>query len=380
MDRLLSPNEAKFWLLDAGAPMNSVVVIRRAGTEPVTMPGTFAIPEVHVGAYGRPRWGECRTPGVLRHAIESSPQDWLGVAQELLDVRVGTAGMPPWHAVVLRGAAHTTLVLAVNHALTDWRTSLTVGHAFLADTHPGDLAPPCEEMLTDSAYGDPDAAGLLDAWWSTRAGTRWEALGAERLTAILPPPEPTRFAVKTLSRGATERVQARCEDEGASLNSVLAVVLRDAMDLDSVAHAVGMERFIRPAPPAGPGLAVSHVFTRLEQGEFWESARDNRATLFGEIKAGAAGDALLPLPKFLLKPDTPLSYEKAVMTITGAPTVGAGGAVEGISMEVVVSSARGGGGVLIISHNDGCLQLIAGTAGAAAEVPLGAIAERLAHA
>lgn len=380
MDRLLSPNEAKFWLLDSGAPMNSVVVVRRAGTAPVAMPRMFAIPEVRLGAHGRPRWGESRTAGVLRHATESSPGDWLAVAQELLDVRVGTVGAPPWHAVALVGAAHTTLVLAVNHALTDWRTSLAVGHAFLADVHPGELAPPCEEMLPDSAYGDPDAASLLDAWWSSRAGARWEALGPERLTATLPAPEPTRFAAKTLSREATERVHARCEEEGASLNSVLAVALRDVMGLDSVAHAVGMERFIRPAPPAGPGLAVSHVFTRLERGEFWESARENRATLFGEIKAGAAGDALLPLPKFLLKPGTPVSYEKAVMTITGAPTVGAGGAVEDVSMELVVSSARGGGGILIISYDGGCLQLIAGTAGAAAEVPLGAIVERLAHA
>lgn len=380
MDRLLSPNEAKFWLLDSSAPMNSVVVIRRAGTAPVAMPQTFAVPEVRPGVHGRPRWGESRTPGVLRNMTESSAGDWRAVAQELLDVRVGTAGAPPWHAVVLAGIAHTTLVLAVNHALTDWRTSLTVGHAFLADVHPGELAPPCEEMLPDSAYGDPDVASLLDAWWSNRVGTRWEALGLDRLTAILPPPEPTRFAATTLGREATERVHARCEDEGASLNSVLAVALRDVMGLDSVAHAVGMERFIRPAPPSGPGLAVSHVFTRLEQGEFWESARENRANLFGEIKAGAAGDALLPLPRFLLRPETPLSYEKAVMTITGAPTVGAGGSAEDVSMELVVSSARGGGGILIISYDAGCLQLIAGTAGAAAEVPLGAIVERLAHA
>ena len=380
MNRLLSPNEAKFWLLDSSAPMNSVVVIRRAGTVPIAMPRTFAIPEVRPGAHGRPRWGESRMPGVLRHVTESSADDWLAVAQELLDVRVGTAGAPPWHAVVLRERESTTLVLAVNHALTDWRTSLVVGHAFLADVHPGDLAPPCEEMLPDGAYGDSDAAGLLDAWWSSRAGARWEALGPERLTAILPPPEPTRFAVRTLGREATGRVHAQCEEEGASLNSALAVALRDVMGLDSVAHAVGMDRFIRPAPPSGPGLAVSHVFTRLERGEFWEAARENRATLFGEIKVGAAGDALLSLPRLLLKPDTPVAYEKAVMTITGAPTVGAGGSAEDVSMELVVSSARGGGGILIISYDDGCLQLIAGTAGAAAEVPLDAVVERLAHA
>jgi hypothetical protein len=235
-------------------------------------------------------------------------------------------------------------------------------------------------MLPESFYGDADAGALLDGWWSPRAAARWEALGIDRLTSILPPAAPTRFAVHKFSAEETERVTMRCEDEGASLNGVLAVAMRDVIGIDSVAHAVGLERFIRPAAPDGPGLAVSHVFTRLERGEFWDSARQSRDTLFQEIKNGAAGDALLPLPKFLLKPDTPPSYEKATMTITGAPTAGARTRCEGVEMELVVSSARGGGNILILSHDGDCLQLIAGTSDGQPEVPLAAIAERLAHA
>jgi hypothetical protein len=143
---------------------------------------------------------------------------------------------------------------------------------------------------------------------------------------------------------------------------------------------VGLERFIRPPPPEGPGLAVSHVFTKLDRGEFWDSARESRDTLFQEIRNGAAGDALLPLPKFLLKPDTPPSYEKAAMTITGAPTAVAKAVREGIEMELVLSSARGGGNILVLSHDGDCLQLIAGTSAGQPEVRLAAIAERLAHA
>lgn len=379
MKRLLSPNEAKFWLLDAAAPMNCVVVIRRLGLEPIEAPKSFDLPVVEIGMYERPRWSGGEGRGVLRQRAERSPLDWLAVAQELLDVRVGVAGAPPWHAVALQGSGHVTLVLAINHALTDWRTSLAVGHAFLADRHPGEIAPPCEEMLPDSLYGDPDAGALLDGWWSSRAGVRWEALGLERLTAIMPRPCSTRFKVWTFDREATEQLRARCEEEGASLNAALAVAMRDVMALDTVAHAVGLERFIRPAPPDGPGLAVSHVFTRLPPGEFWESARQGRETLFEQIKAGAAGDALLPLPKFLLRPDTPPSYEKALMTITGAPTVGTGRPADGISMELVVSSARGGGGILILSYDDGCLQLIAGTTDDQPDVPLPAIVGRLAE-
>ena len=380
MNRLLGPNEAKFWLLDAGAPMNCVVVIRRAGTEEIAMPQRFAIPVAECVGKARPRWVESRAPGVLERRREVAANDWVAVAQELLDIRVGTAGVPPWHAVELSGAAHVTLLLAVNHAVTDWRTALTVGHAFLEDRHPGAMTPPCEEMLPESFYGDPDAAALIDGWWSSRAAARWEAVGMDRLISILPPATPTRFALQKFSAEATERLRMRCEDEGTSLNGVLAVAMRDVMGIDSVAHAVGLERFIRPAPPEGPGLAVSHVFTRLERGEFWDAARQSRDTLFQEIKNGAAGDALLPLPKFLLKPDTPPDYEKATMTITGAPTAVAKAAREGIEMELVLSSARGGGNILVLSHDRDCLQLIAGTSAGQPEVPLTAIAERIAHA
>jgi hypothetical protein len=380
VNRLLSPNEAKFWLLDAGAPMNCVVVIRRAGTDEIAMPQRFSLPIAECTGKARPRWVEGIAPGVLERRREAAANDWLTVAQELLDIRVGTVGVPPWHAVELRGAAHTTLLLAVNHAVTDWRTALTVGHAFLEDRHPGAMAPACEEMLPESFYGDPDAAALIDGWWSPRAAARWEAVGIERLISILPPATPTRFAVHRFDAEATGRLNLRCEDEGASLNAVLAVATRDVMGIDSVAHAVGLERFIRPAPPEGPGLAVSHVFTKLDRGEFWESARQSRDTLFQEIRNGAAGDALLPLPKFLLKPDTPPSYEKATMTITGAPTANVKARPDGIEMELVLSSARGGGNILVLSHDGDCLQLIAGTSAGQPEVPLAAIAERIAHA
>jgi len=380
VNRLLSPNETKFWLLDAGSPMNCIVVIRRAGTDEIAIPQRFAIPVAECSGKGRPRWVQSTAPGVLERRREAGASDWLAVAQELLDVRVGTARVPPWHAVELRGAAHTTLLLAVNHAVTDWRTAVTVGHAFLEDRHPGAMAPACEEMLPDSFYGDPDAGALIDGWWSPRASARWEAVGIDRLISIMPPATPTRFAAHKFDAEATERLTMRCEDEGASLNAVLAVATRDVMGIDSVAHAVGLERFIRPAPPEGPGLAVSHVFTKLDRGEFWDSARQSRDTLFQEIRNGAAGDALLPLPKFLLKPDTPPSYEKAAMTITGAPTAVAKAVREGIEMELVLSSARGGGNILVLSHDGDCLQLIAGTSAGQPEVPLAAIAERLAHA
>ncbi len=475
MQRLLSPNEAKFWLLDAVAPMNSIVVVERRrgdGPPPRVMPGEgpaprvmagedprprvmageglaprvmagegrpsttvgaagseamdgrdkpghdtgtdksgydtgrdksghdtgrdkpghdtggrgpaqdtdaptrFTLPTIRRDAQGRPRWASSDTPGVLRHETTASPDDWLPTAAALLGTRVGTEGHPPWHAVLQHHPAGTTLILAVNHALTDWRTSLHVAHAFLAGEHPGPIAPPCEELLPPAQYGDAEADTLLDAWWSARAGARWQALGHERLTAILPRATPTRFARHVLTEAETRRLADRCEEEGVSLNGALAIALRDTMQVATVAHAVDMERFIRPAPPAGPGLAVAHVFTPLAEGPFWDAARDNRAALFEQIRAGAAGDALLALPRLLMG-GTP-DYQPATMTITGAPTVGTRAEADpDTTMQLVLSAARGGGGILILSYRGPCLQLIAGTPEGTHDIPLPEIVARL---
>ena len=375
LQRLLSPNEAKFWLLDWVAPMNSIVVHRAPLIDAPDVPRRFSVPVVHTDGQSRPRWGEADHPGVLEREDTADADSWLSVAQRLLDVRVGGAGHPPWHAVVQRDANGATLILAVNHALTDWRTSLHVARAFLADRDPGPLAPPCEEMLPSSCFGAPDADALLDAWWSSRAGARWQALGLEGLTAILPRQAATRFDRLRLARADTERLLGRCEAEGVSLNGALAIALRDTMRIEAVAHSVDMERFIRPPPPPGPGLAVAHVFTRLRSGAFWDAARDNRADLFGEIRDGAAGDTLLALPRLLMG-GAP-AYQPAVMTITGAPTVGARDAADSDSMQLVMSSARGGGGIMILSTDAGCLQLISGASADQPDVPLQAIADRL---
>ncbi|MDR3537991.1 MAG: hypothetical protein P4L71_15970 [Acetobacteraceae bacterium] len=378
MHRLLSPNEAKFWLLDWVAPMNSVVVVQRAGHAAIDQPQLFAVPVVHTDAQQRPRWGEADRPGTLEHEDVNSDDSWLVAAQRLQDIRVGSAGHPPWHAVVQHHPDTTTLVLAVNHALTDWRTSLHVAHAFLNDKHSGPLAPPCEEMLPASSFGAPDAGALLDAWWSSRAALRWQALGRGGLTAILPHQAPTRFSLHRLSQTDTTRLQGRCEAEGVSLNGALAIALRDTMQIDAVAHSVDMDRFIRPAPPRGPGLAVAHVFTPLVPGPFWDAARDNRAALFEQIRIGAAGDVLLSLPRLLLGAEP--TYQPAVMTITGAPTVGTRTADPDTIMQLVMSSARGGGGIVILSWQWDCLQLIAGTPSDQPKVPLQAVADQLLNA
>nr|WP_294547279.1 hypothetical protein [uncultured Rhodopila sp.] len=380
MHRLLGPNEAKFWLLDWVAPMNSVIVVQRTGRyPPLDAPRRFAVPVVHAGVRSRPRWGDADRPGVLERQEVADDMAWLSEAQRLLRVRVGSAGHPPWHAVVQHDPGGFTLLLAVNHALTDWRTGLLVASAFLADEHPGPLAPPCEEMLPAGCFAAADADALIDAWWSSRATARWEALGLEALTAILPRQGATRFSLWRLTADETARLQGRCEAEGVSLNGALAIALRDTMQIAQVAHSVDMNRFIRPPPPLGPGLAVAHVFTAVTPGPFWDAARDNRADLFGQIRDGAAGDMLLALPKLLLggAPD----YQPAAMTITGAPTVGrTGGTDADTTMRLVMSSARGGGSILIISMFRDCLQLIAGAPADGPEVPLNIVASRLMEA
>jgi hypothetical protein len=360
--------------------MNSVIVVQCPGRHPpLQARRRFAVPVVHAGTRSRPRWGDTNRPGVLEQQDVAGDMAWLSEAQRLLSVRVGSAGHPPWHAVVQHDPGGFTLLLAVNHALTDWRTGLHVAGAFLADEDAGPLAPPCEEMLPASCFAAADAGSLIDAWWSSRATARWETLGLEALSAILPRQGATRFSLHRLTAGETARLQGRCEAEGVSLNGALAIALRDTMPIGQVAHSVDMNRFIRPPPPPGPGLAVAHVFTAVTPGPFWDAARDNRADLFGQISNGAAGDMLLALPRTLLG-GTP-DYQQAVMTITGAPTVGQTANTDaGTTMRLVMSSARGGGRILIISMVRDCLQLIAGSPADGSAVPLPLVAGRLMEA
>lgn len=384
-DRLLSPNEAKFWLLDHAEPMNSVIVVQRDGGFPgIDAPRTrFRLPTVQTDAQARPRWHETPAAGEFRRHHSDSETGWLAAAQALLTTRAGTGDAPPWIATVLAHPGGETLLLAVNHALTDWRTSLHVADCFIADTHPGELMPACEEMLPPACFADPEAEALIEAWFLPRAASRWQALGLDALAAVLPGPSATRLALARLDAAASAALHERCETEGATLNGAVAVALRDVLGLDRVAHAIDMARFIRPAPPPGPELAVAHVFTPVEQGAFWEAARDNRAALFEQVRSGAAGDALLALPRALLHGAGAPAYARAGITITGAPTTGAQTGRSGPAaatpdpMRLVLSSARGGGGVLILSYWRGALQLIAGTPQSEPDLPLAALLDRL---
>src|SRR3546814_5773516 len=91
MDRLLSPNEAKFCLMDWGAPMNTVIVTRTAA--PVDVDALrnsgFRLPITVLDRNRRPRWAASDTVGVVE---EEAATDWLAAAERLLDRRVGTEG------------------------------------------------------------------------------------------------------------------------------------------------------------------------------------------------------------------------------------------------------------------------------------------------
>lgn len=358
MMRLLSPNETKFWLLDQVAPTNSIVVLQRGSAGfPTQAPPGFDIPVARIGRRGRPRWSAATTPGVIRRVTLTAEADWVGIAEQLLDARIGTDDNPPWEAVVADHPDGQTLLLAVSHALTDYRTALALGRAFAEGTPVGDLAPACEELLPDRVFGDEDAGALIEGWWSDRAGARWEALGPSRLTAILPPASRTRLTLHRYDEAETARILDRCEAEGASLNSALAIALRDAAGTDACAFSVDLSRFIRPALPAGPGMAISHVHADLAPGDFWEAARDNRAVVFERIEAGEAGDSLLILPRLLQRPGTPPAWRRSGLTITGAPTWRAAGE-DGYDLQLVLSAARAGGGVVIPTLWRGQLQLL----------------------
>lgn len=380
MMRLLSPNEAKFWLLDQVAPTNSVVVLQRAeGGFPLQPPPGFDLPVARLGRRARPRWTAATRPGVMARITLAAEADWVGVAEDLLDARIGTDDNPPWQAVVADHPGGQTLLLAVSHALTDYRTALAIGRAFAEGTPVGDLAPACEELLPGRVFADAEAGDLIEGWWSDRAGARWEALGLQRLTAILPPASRTQLTLHRYDEAQTARILERCDAEGASLNSALAIALRDAAGTDACAFSVDLSRFIRPALPPGPGMAISHVYADLAPGEFWESARDNRAVVFERIEGGEAGDSLLILPRLLQRPGTPPEWRRSGLTITGAPTWRAAGE-DGYDQQLVLSAARAGGGVVIPTLWRGQLQLLGCSPEDDVAMPLASLAAALLRA
>lgn len=378
MDRLLSPNEAKFWLMDWGAAMNTVVITRTAGRVEAAALGNgeFTVPVVTLDRHQRPRWSATGAPGEVE---ETAGDDWLTVAERLLDRRVGTEGNPPWHAAVLQHGDASTVVLAVNHAAADYRTGQWLADHLLAGTHPGAMAPACEEVLPAKLYGSEDSLDLVEEWWLARASARWEAIGLDRLAAVLPAPGRSRLQVAHLSDADTAALQARIEDEGASLNGVVAVALRDLAGAGRVAHAVDMSRFVRPPLPPGPGVAVSHVFAaNPADGDFWEAARGVRTAIFERIQAGEAGDALLILPRALLREGRTFVPEPSAVTISGFPTYRRPeDRGEGHPMQIVLSSARGGGDVVMLTYDGPRLQLIGCFPEGGGGIDLEALADRL---
>jgi hypothetical protein len=360
MDRLLSPNEAKFWLMDWAAPMNTVIVTRTArpiDPDALAAPSAFRLPLITIDKASRPRWTS--SADGLAGVVETSRDGWVSVAERLLEHRVGTEGTPPWHAVVIPGEGSATVVLAVNHAVADYRTGQWLADHFLAGTFPGHLAPACEEVLPEKLFGDDDALELAEEWWMARASARWEAIGLDRLASVLPAPSPSHLDVVRLTERETIALNDRCAEEGGSLNGALAVALRDQLGVDRVAHAIDMSRFVRPALPDGPGIAVSHVFAETPVGDFWEAARAVRTGIFERIQAGEAGDALLILPRALLREGAAFTSEPSSVTLSGFPTYRrADDPGDGHPMQIVLSSARGGGDVVMLTNDGPCLQLI----------------------
>jgi hypothetical protein len=278
MNRLLGPEETKFWLLDRAHPFNGVVVLRRRG--PIVLSGKvtdcFRLPIVAAAADGRPRWGAAPHAGIAAE-IAAEEDDWPQHAQELLALRAGTEGHPCWHLRLLRHRTGTTLLLSMLHALADMHSALAIGHALLAGRRPAALPPSFEELLPPALFAEANASAILEQWWSTETGRRWRAIGTERITAMLPLAAPSSLAALRMEPGDTAALVARCGAERASLGCALAAALQDVLSVRSVGHSLDLRRFIdSPLPATAPGIAVSHITTQLgsdASAPFWQRAR-----------------------------------------------------------------------------------------------------------
>lgn len=381
MNRLLGPEETKFWLLDRAHPFNAILVLRRRGPIVVDekIADSFRLPAVAVAADGRPRWGAVPHAGTAAE-IAAEEDDWPQHAQELLALRAGTEGHPCWHLRLLRHRTCTTLLLSMLHAVIDMRSALAIGHALLAGRRPAALPPSFEELLPPALFAEANASAILERWWSTETGRQWQAIGTERITAMLPPAAPSSLFALQMEPSETEALVARCGAERASLGCALVATLQDVLGVRSVGHSLDLRRFIDPPLPAtAPGIAVSHITTQLSPDAsqpFWQRARAVRAELQRGVRSGVAGDILLTLPRALRGETTGRPADAPEVTISYSRFNDADLDASRLHTAIGIAPARSGA-VLTAATARGRLELVAASPACATPLPLRAVATRL---
>lgn len=305
MDRLLGPEEFKFWLFDRRAPFNVVASAQIAGRLDV---GALQIAASSVAArhpalrarvvlQGRPRLVSVEVaPPRVRLIPREDDDHWRRECEGEFALPVPLETGPPWRLSLLDGPDSSDLILTISHVIADGTSILLVVRDLLMALGGEPLAhlpelPAGEALIAPEAFGSLESARLVAGWWSRATARRLEQLDYEALVENLPAVGATRLRSHELTVRETGALIERCRAEGTTVQGALGAAMLLSLTSTSsrelsLLHIVNLRS--RLAPPVGEdvGVYISHVSSRhVVHGEtpFWELARDVRHQLVASL-------------------------------------------------------------------------------------------------
>lgn len=313
MNRLLGPEEFKFWLFDRRAPLNEVAMATVAG--PVSaaqveaalacLCGRHPALSVRVDASGRPRFVPGAAPPEAPAVIAREGDDhWRRVCEAELARPFPMAQGPLMRVTLLAGPESTDVVFTLAHLLADGIAFLHLFGDLLHALGGGALEPlsempPLEELIAEpaaQAFEEP-----LAHWWSRGLTERFEPGSLGRFVAQLPAVGPTRITPFDLDPARTQALVRRSREEGTTVQGALAAATLLSLSGDEAReiacnHIVSLRGALSPPLGAEMGVYLSRVETRHRVGKstaFWPLAREVRERLAAGIAHGEAIESTL---------------------------------------------------------------------------------------
>jgi acyl transferase domain-containing protein/NADPH:quinone reductase-like Zn-dependent oxidoreductase len=314
MDRLLGPEEFKFWLFNRRLPFNVVVTARIKGEVDAqaladVLPrvrNRHPLLQVRITDDVRPRFvtDESR-PVPLQVGVRHDDQQWVRACEAELGRPFATAMAPLFRVVLLQGKGVADLIVSLPHVMADGLAAIFLARDIIAGLAGGALdplpeLPAFEELIPPAAFSSA-SRNVLGRWWSRRTTEQFQALSLATLLEHLPVVGPTRIHSGRLSAADTARLAARCQARDLTLHGALA-----AAGLLALAHAepTAMTCFhpvsLRDqlSPPLGDDLclALSHVSTHhtvSRAGHYWDLAHALHHDVMAAMERGEAFDNTL---------------------------------------------------------------------------------------
>jgi acyl transferase domain-containing protein len=314
MDRLLGPEEFKFWLFNRRLPFNVVATARIRGEVDANalervlprVRDRHLLLQVRITEDVRPRFVTDESRQVpLQVVARQDDRHWVRACEAELCRPFSTAMAPLLRVMLLKGEGISELIVSLPHVVADGLAAIFLLRDVIAALAGGALdllpeLPAFEELIPPSAFG-PDSRNVMGRWWTRRTTEQFRALSLKALIENLPRVGPARIHSGRLSAEETARLAARCQAKGLTVHSAIAAagllaLAHEEPTSTTCLHPVNLRDQL--SPPLGDDLclALSHVSTRHTVGrrsDYWGLAYEFRHRLMAALERGEAFDNTL---------------------------------------------------------------------------------------